>query len=257
MPKPQEFLLEEITWKEARERIAESGAAILPVGSTEQHGPHLPIGTDSYDAYWIAKRVAQSLSPPKPIVLPPVNYGVSLHHMKFPGTVSLNPETLISVVYDIAVSLYKHGVRLLLIVNGHGGNIPALQCAMQRLSYQFSDLTVIADTGEISTEERKSVIETSEDSHSGECETSTTLANREGFVRTDRLKKEIPEFRSNFLSFSGKNTVPWGFRTHELSESGIMGDATKASLEKGRRLLDAHVRNLCKLIEDLRSEEKR
>ncbi len=247
----EKYLLEEMTWEEARDKFKETDVAILPVGSIEQHGPHLPLSTDSFDAYWIAKQAVKRVNLPQPVVLSPVNYGIAYHHMAFPGTISLSPETLIAIVYDIGCSLAKWGVKKMLIINGHGGNTPALKCAAQKLTFGKS-LYVFIDSGEIAGKERQSLVKTKDDFHSGEYETSTSLANRENLVQRSKAVKEIPEFPSPFLSGSFPNHVSWVFRTDELSKSGVLGDATLASKEKGEELWNAHIGNLVEFIEQLK-----
>lgn len=247
----KKYLLEEMTWEEAQDKFKETDIAILPVGSLEQHGTHLPLSTDAFDAYWVAKESVKKVSPPKPVVLPPINYGMSYHHMGFPGTISLAPETLISVVYDIGGSLFTHGVKKLIIVNGHGGNTPALTCAAQRLAYD-KNLLVFIDSGEIASKERKEIFKTPNDVHSGEYETSTSLANREQLVQLDKAVKEQIEFPTPYFGWVAANRIPWTFKTDELSKSGVLGDATIASKEKGVKLWEAHTKNLAEVIEQIK-----
>lgn len=252
------YLLEEMTWEEAKTKFKETDLAILPVGSLEQHGPHLPLSTDAFDAYWLAKEVTKKVTPPKPVVLPPINYGISYHHMAFPGTVSLAPETLIATVYDIGCSLVVYGIKKLLIINGHGGNTGALKCASQKLNHE-KKLLVFIDSGESASKEIKQLVKTPGDVHSGEYETSTSLANREKLVKKNKLKKEKPilpvgkqEFPSPYLDFGSNNYVPWTFETHKLTKSGILGDATKASKQKGKKLWNVHIKHLVEFVEQLK-----
>ena len=240
-----------MTWEEARDKFKETDIAILPVGSIEQHGAHLPVSTDAFDAYWLAKETVKRVKAPKPTVLPPLNYGISYHHMTFPGTISLAPETLISTVYDIGCSVASYGVKKLLIINGHGGNTPALKCAGQKLTYE-KKLQIFIESGEIAEKERKEIVKTLNDVHSGEYETSTSLANREQLVKVDKLVKAIPKFPSPYLEFSGDNKVPWVFTTDKLSKTGVLGDPTLATKEKGKKLWEAHIKNLAEFIEQLK-----
>lgn len=245
------YLLEEMTWEEARDKFKETNIAILPVGSLEQHGPHLPLSTDAYDAYWVAKETAKRVNPPTPIVIPPINYGISYHHMAFPGTISLSPETLISIVVDIGSSLVVYGVKKLIILNGHGGNTPALKCAAQKLTYD-KKLLVFIDSGEIASKEYKEIVKTPNDAHSGEYETSTSLANREELVKLDKVVKELPKFSSPYLAWASANQISWVFTTNKLSRSGVLGDATLGSKDKGEKLWEAHIKNLVEFIEQLK-----
>jgi creatinine amidohydrolase/Fe(II)-dependent formamide hydrolase-like protein len=100
-----------------------------PVGSTEQHGPHLSLDTDTYDAEYLAIEAARRVSAPRPLVLPAIAYGVAYHHMDFPGTVAVSPDILSRLVVEVGMSVARHGITKLVIVNGHGGNVPALRYA--------------------------------------------------------------------------------------------------------------------------------
>ncbi|MBI4722598.1 MAG: creatininase family protein [Candidatus Stahlbacteria bacterium] len=245
------YLLEELTWTEAKDKFKETDIALLPVGSLEQHGPHLPLSTDAFDAYWLAKEAVKRVASPKPVILPPINYGISYHHMAFAGTISLSPETLISLIYDIGCSLVTYEVKKLLIINGHGGNSPALKCAAQKLGFE-KKIFVVIDDGKISASEQKEICSTQNDAHSGEYETSTSLANRPELVKLNGLVKEVPKFPSPYLAWDSANQVSWVFTTDKLSKSGVLGDATLASKDKGDKLWEAHIKNLAEFIEYLK-----
>ncbi|MBU1186271.1 MAG: creatininase family protein, partial [Acidobacteria bacterium] len=128
------YLLGELTWPEAKVRFKEVDVALLPVGSIEQHGPHLPLDTDAFDADYLARRVAENCSFPKPLVLPLVPYGVSYHHEDFAGTMSVSPRTLSRIIYDIGICAARNGIKKLVIINAHGGNVPSLQFAAQMIN---------------------------------------------------------------------------------------------------------------------------
>ena len=104
---------------------------LLPVGAIEQHGPHLPLDTDAFDADYLSRSVALACSLPRPLVLPLVPFGVSYHHDDFKGTVSISNDTLASLVYDIGMSVARNGIRKLVIINGHGGNDATLDSAFE------------------------------------------------------------------------------------------------------------------------------
>ncbi len=129
--------LGEVTREVAKKRFKQFPIAILPVGACEQHGPHLPLDTDAFDAYYLAVEGAKKVSSPKPLVLPTLSYGVSLHHLAFCGTVSITPQTLMNIVYEIAESLAEHKVKALLVVNGHGGNTASLSAAGQLIKHKL------------------------------------------------------------------------------------------------------------------------
>ncbi len=247
----QGFLLGELTWPEAKNRFQEMDVALLPVGSIEQHGPHLPLDTDSFDADYLARQVACQCSDPKPIVFPLIPYGVSYHHDEFSGTISVTNETLSRLVYEIGMSAARNGIKKLLIINGHGGNEPTLNFAAQMIN-RDARIFVGVDSGETSDVDIDAMIDTPNDVHAGEIETSTTLAIRPELVKMEATQTSIPSFSSRYLNFTSKRGVSWYAYTHRISPSGTMGDPTKASAEKGQTMWDIMITHLVNLVEDLK-----
>jgi creatinine amidohydrolase/Fe(II)-dependent formamide hydrolase-like protein len=246
------YLLAEMTWPVAKRRFAEVDVAILPVGAVEQHGPHLPLDVDAFDADWLAREVARRCSDPRPLVLPPIHYGVSYHHDEFPGTLSVSPDTLTRLVYEIGLAAARNGITKLVIINGHGGNGPALHFAAQNINRDAHILTCV-DTGETSDVDVEALAETQNDVHAGEIETSTTLANRPQLVEMDKATPFVPEFSIRYLNFSSRRSVGWYAHTHKISPDGVMGDPTKASADKGRRMWDVMIERLVEFVEDLKA----
>ena len=126
------YAMEEMTWPEVRDALAEAQVAIVPVGSCEQHGPHLALSVDIAGAEAFARRVAEAVHPVA-LLAPPLKFGISIHHMPFPGTLTLQPETFETVLMEVAASLREHGVGRLFVVNGHGGNQNALGIASAKM----------------------------------------------------------------------------------------------------------------------------
>jgi creatinine amidohydrolase/Fe(II)-dependent formamide hydrolase-like protein len=248
----QRHLWGELTWPDAQERFQQVDIALLPVGAIEQHGPHLPLDTDAYDAEYLALRVAEACSDPKPLVLPNIPYGVSYHHADFKGTVSISNDTLAKLVYDIGMSISHNGIKKLVIINAHGGNSPALNYAAQMIN-RDAHIFVCVDTGETSDVDIYSLVETPNDVHAGEIETSTSLAVRPHLVKMDLARREVPEFSSRYLDFTSKRGVSWYAYTRKISHSGVMGDPTKASGEKGKKFWEIMITHLVALVEDLKS----
>lgn len=246
------YLLGELTWPEARERFKEVDLALLPVGAIEQHGPHLPLDVDSYDANYLAHQVAAQCSDPRPVVLPLIPYGVSYHHDDFSGTISVSNETLSRLVYEVGVSVARNGIKKLVILNGHGGNIPALNFAAQTIN-RDARIFVCVDSGETSDVDVYAMIDTPNDVHSGEIETSTTLALRPQLVKMEKARKLIPRFSNRYLNFTSKRGISWYAHTARISSSGVMGDPTKASAEKGRQIWAVMIEQLVAFVEDLKS----
>jgi creatinine amidohydrolase/Fe(II)-dependent formamide hydrolase-like protein len=240
-------LLGELTWPEAQERFRQVDVALLPVGSIEQHGPHLPLDTDAFDADYLAKRVAAACPEPKPLVLPLIPYGVSYAHEDFSGTVSVSPDTMAKLVYEVGMSVARQGITKLVIVNGHGGNGPALHFAAQLINRDAHIFTCV-DTGETSDADINAMSDVPNDVHAGDIETSTTLAVRPELVRMDRAEKFIPRFSSKYLDFTSQRGVGWYARTNRITPSGIFGDPTRASVEKGERMWEIMIHHLVQLV---------
>ena len=244
-------ILAEMTWPQAKQHFKEVDVAILPVGAIEQHGPHLPLDTDAFDADYLAKAVADGCSDPRPIVLPLIPYGVSYHHDDFSGTISIDNDTLRRLVFDVGMSVAKNGVSKLVIINGHGGNAPALNFAAQMIN-KHARIFVCVDTGETSDVDIDSMIDTPNDVHAGEIETSTTLAIRPDLVSMENAEKFVPRFSNRYLNFTSQRAIPWYAFTKRISKSGVMGDPTKATAEKGLKMWEVMIKHLVAFVEELK-----
>lgn len=249
---PNGYLLGELTWPEAEKRFKEVDVALLPVGAIEQHGPHLPLDTDSFDADYLARQVAATCSDPKPLVLPLISYGVSYHHDDFSGTISITNETLSRMVYEIGMGAARNGIKKLLIINAHGGNDPTLNFAAQMIN-RDARIFVGVDSGETSDVDIYSMIDTPNDVHAGEIETSTTLAVRPHLVQMDKAKKQVPKFSIRYLNFTSQRGISWYAYTNRISSNGVLGDPTKANAEKGEKMWNAMIEHLVILVEELKS----
>ncbi len=242
---------EELSWPEIEERLKIVDMAILPCGAIEQHGPHLPLDVDYYDARYMAEKVAEACSDPKPFVLPAVPYGVSYHHEDFKGTLSVTNNALSAFVYDIGMGLARNGIKKLIILNGHGDNAPTLSFAAQMIN-RDAKIFVCVDTGETSDKEISDLVSTPNDIHAGEIETSTTLAIRPELVDMDKAVNETIHFPSKFLNYDHDSSVNWYVRTSKISKSGVIGDATKASAEKGQQMWKIMIEQMVHFVESIK-----
>jgi creatinine amidohydrolase len=217
-------LLPTDTSPDVRERSA--GVAVLPVGSLEQHGAHLPLTTDTVVAATVAAHVAE-VHPVR--LLPPVAFSCSHEHAAWPGTVSLSATTLVAVVRDVAASLQRDGVRSLVLVNGHGGNY-VLGNVVQEASLGPLPMALFPQLHDWSAARAAAGVVTSDDAdmHAGELETSILLHVRPHLVRPhfERADHDA-EHRPHLLSRG----------LQEYSESGVVGRPSLASAEKGRAVL--------------------
>jgi creatinine amidohydrolase len=240
-----------MTWEEIEERLKVVDTAILPCGAIEQHGPHLPVDIDYFDATYMAKKVAATCSDPKPFVLPPIPYGVSYHHEEFKGTLSVTNDALSRFIYDIGMNLAKNGIKKLILLNGHGDNAPTLSYAAQMIN-RDAQIFVCVETGETSDIDLYDLIETPNDIHAGEIETSTTLAIRPEVVQMEKAVNETLNFGSNYLNYTSDRGVAWYVHTKKISNSGVMGDPTKATEEKGKKMWEIMIAHMVKFVEEIK-----
>lgn len=235
----EERLLTRLSSREVGDMPKDDALVVLPLGAVEQHGPHLPVMTDALIGEGVLTRTMERLPPDSNIwLLPPVSYGKSNEHLDFPGTISLSAATLHGILCDIAFSLHKSGFRRLLLFNTHGGNADLFNVAAReiRLStglmvFYVSPGSVGAVSDLISEEEREFGI------HGGDVETSLVMAIKPNWVHDELRAAEMPDVaRYRYLTLEGKIRFAWVMS--DISESGIAGDATRATAEKGELILD-------------------
>ncbi|MCB0372916.1 MAG: creatininase family protein [Muricauda sp.] len=250
MEKKDNFLWEEMKWPEIEERLKRVDTAILPCGAIEQHGPHLPVDVDYYDARWMAIQVAEHCQSPKPFVLPAIPFGVSYHHSAFKGTLSVSNNALSSFVYDIGMSLAHNGIHKIIILNGHGDNKPTLTYAAQMIN-RDAKIFVCVETGETSDVDLYNLIDTPNDIHAGEIETSTTLALRPELVDMDLAVDETLDLANEYLDFTSDRGVSWYVHTQRISASGVMGNAKKGTAEKGKKMWEISIGKMVEFVESI------
>ena len=243
---------EHMSWPEIEAYLQKIDTAILPCGAIEQHGPHLPVDVDYFDAKYMAQKVAEACEDPKPFVLPAIPYGVSYHHDDFKGTLSVSNNALSLFVYDLGMRLAANGIKKIIILNGHGDNMPTLTYAAQMIN-RDAKIFVCVDTGETSDVDLYKMIDTRNDIHAGELETSTTLAIRPEMVDMDKAVNETMEFGSKFLDYDNERGVNWYVHTDKISSSGVMGDATKANAEKGAKMWELMIHHMVRFVESIKN----
>jgi len=241
-----------MTAPDLRALAARSNAlAILPVGSLEQHGPHLPVITDTASASAAAIQAARLVADETPVaVLPGLWLGMSEHHLPFGGTISLDYDAYHGILRSIVRSLKALGFKRLLIVNGHGGNIDPLAVAIRELAVTFAMPIVATTPWMMAHDEIAAIAETEMPRHACEGETSVMMAIAGDIVRVDKfdeavqqapMRTEAPQGFSRFYSFSERAPI-----------TGTWGDPRPASREKGERFLAIHAAVLAKGIRDER-----
>jgi creatinine amidohydrolase len=218
--------------------------AILAVGATEYHGDHLPFGTDTIVARRLAEEIAKRIN--GLLLLPPIPYGMSLHYAKFPIAITLTSETLTKVLKDVFASLLKHGIRKLLIINGHDGNIAPIEVATREFKVEHPEMNLcVLETWWITAEELlpKGTFEVWDGlGHAGEGETSIMLAMNPELVDMKHAKGVVPELPSHVQ-------IKWTFE--ELTPYGATGDPSKATREKGEKMMKALIDHVVSFIKEM------
>jgi creatinine amidohydrolase len=238
------MLIEEMTMTEFEEGLKRTQTVLIPFGSVEEHGPHLPLSTDTIEAYEVCKKA--SLQIPL-FVAPTIPYGNCRSTACHPGTISISTNTLKSLFRDIVISLRGHGLHNFIALSGHAGgaHCMALQEAGEGLIAEFADITLAVVTElDLARQEGASLIETRGDSHAGEIETSRILHSHSHLVK-GCAPAEFPRFPAGILVRNKRQYWP----------GGVWGDPGKASAEKGARLEELVVRKLIELVKVVEGNE--
>ena len=234
----------EMTWTEFRDADMASAIAVLPVAAIEQHGPHLPVGVDTFIMEGYLRAAVARLPADLPALFLPVQaIGKSNEHLEFPGTLTFSAETVIRAWREIGESVHRAGVRKLVIVNSHGGNIPPLDIVARELRVRLGMLVVVASwsrfgypEGLYGPDEKVHGI------HAGEAETSLMMAFRPELVRHDAVRNFVPNsiaIAEDFAWLRVTQPIGFGWMAQDVSAAGAMGDAASATAEKGSVTADS------------------
>ena len=219
------MIIEEMTMTEFEEGLTRTRTVLVPFGSVEEHGSHLPLSTDTIQAYEVAKQAARRI----PLfVAPPIHYGSCRSTSCHPGTISITTDTLKALMKDIVRSLYGQGLRHVIVLTGHAGGSHrmALQDAGEELLTELPELKIAVVTEyELAYREGKGIVETEGDAHAGEIETSRIMHSHPQLVRGTGAR-EFPNFPPGLLVRNKRKYWP----------NGVWGDPTKATSDKGRRI---------------------
>jgi creatinine amidohydrolase len=234
MPRHPEHLIENLTQPVAAQRIAESGLAVVVAGSIEQHGSHLPLGTDAFAALSIAERVADRLGS---VVVSLGWVGIAHYHGSWPGSLTLQPETLINVFVDIVGGLRAAGAERILIVNWHEGNTATLRLAADRAQQAHGVMCLIAETHIITNSMAPDEMEFT---HAGAMETSAVLAYDQSLVRMDLLA--APSDRATgddaHAWFRRRDVFPILKDFHSIAPTGWYGNPERATPERSEEIAE-------------------
>ena len=238
------------------QEFAPGSIAVLPVAAVESHGPHLPVGVDTLIAEAYLKRVRALRPADLPAVFLPVQaVGASDEHRAFRGTLTLSPQTALATFIEIGESVHRAGIRKLVIVNSHGGNIAPIDLAARQLRVRHAMLAVHCSWGRFGYPEGLfSAAELTHGIHGGDIETSIMLAAYPELVRRDRIADFRPAtyaMERDYAHLRADFPAGFGWMTQDLHASGAVGDATPATAEKGEAALDHGARAFLALLRDV------
>ena len=252
--------LERMTWVEVKEALTESaGVVILPVGAVEEHGPHLPIGTDSVETYEIGLQAARQAGV---VIAPLVWFGNSRGFMDFPGTVAIRPEALKEYLRDAALSLIRHGFTRPVILDGHGGNYGILDVLAEDIHLETGALICHVRAWDLATLPKPEGIP-AYDGHGGSSETSVMLYLTPEDVDQQRYVDSQPEleltrYGSVFpapSSLYAKGAASFPLSMGEMVEHGHHGDPAWASCERGQALIEIKAKALAEFLLALKHDQ--
>jgi creatinine amidohydrolase len=232
----ESFLIEDMNGHQIKEKVNDETIALLILGACENHGDHLPFGPDFIFPLELAKRVAIKIK--NLVILPPVPYGVSSHHKKFFMTISLDANTVISIIENILDSIYNNGIHKILIINGHDGNIAPIEIASRNIKDKYTNITIACL--ESWWELIGKLLPNTFDiwyglGHGGEAETSVLMTIRPELVDKNNIPEDtIPNLPKHLRIY---------WTMDELTKTGATGSAKNASVKKGEII--------CKILEDV------
>ncbi|PWT77641.1 MAG: hypothetical protein C5B58_16480 [Acidobacteria bacterium] len=258
--------LHERAWPSIAAYLKRGDIALVPVGATEQHGAHMPLMVDTGWATWISEQVAARTGI---LVAPPLHFGWSPHHLAYPGSITLRPETLTQVIVDVGESLIAHGFRRIILVNGNRvANLPPMEIAATKLRFSTGALVSVVDVGLIARKEIAAMCDSGPGAvdHAADAETSFMLHAFPQLVdmaRTQEPAQNSPKIRfAPHIQFDypldgdlvlvhptleefGERTNPWG----------VAATARSATKEKGQRIVAAVIDNFVAYIEQVRASK--
>lgn len=262
----KEYLLDHMTWQELHDARDKFDAVFIPVGATEQHGPHLEVRFDAFSASELCYRAAQTLNEQGHWVLvaPTVSYGVSWYHRNVIGTITLSHQTFGNMIKDICRSLTRHGFKNLIIVNTHGGNNSTLTSCLDELNAEDQIRVIMAHWAALAAPEIKRLGIETPSMHAGESETS--LGYGLGMnVRRDKLSRTILNRKekhrelgfpvSRHITYDptmpgSRVSIPMDF-IEQITDAGVIGDASLATEEKGQCIVSYINATLTEMVTEL------
>lgn len=245
-----------LTWNDVEAIPDKQNTVIIqPVGAIEQHGAHLPLIVDAAIGMGVLGKALEKLDANIPaFALPMLYYGKSNEHWHFPGTVTLTTETLSATLMEVGESMYRAGLRKLVLMNSHGGQPQIMQMVARDLHVKYDDFMVFplfTWRAPNITKELLTPKEAQQGMHAGDAETSIMLALLPEQVKMDKAVAEYPPEIPNTSLLTPEGRLPFAWTTKDVSKSGVIGDATTATLEKGEQILASVSDGWVKVIKEI------
>lgn len=248
------LILADLSWPEVDAIREQVQAVLIPVGSNEQHGPNLALKMDIVGATEFCNR-ASAMRNPQLMVAPSMPWGVSYHHMNFPGTITLSTDTFIQILVEVVGSLMEHGFERFMIVNGHGGNIAALGNAVIRINEELGP-TFVGASSYFSFSDKdlpaKFGFDKDITGHACQMETSTAMFLAPEIVKHDTLAAgEMTDLTYEFRGSLQRYGVTVPYRFDAYTRNGALGDARKATREIGEEMIGSGLRNFVAFMDEV------
>jgi creatinine amidohydrolase len=253
---PPERFFPYLSWTDIQAMPDKENVLIIqPTGAIEQHGPHLPLIVDAAIGMGVLGKALEKLDASIPAyALPTLYYGKSNEHWHFPGTITLSTETLMATIMEVGESIYRAGFRKFVLMNSHGGQPQVMQMAARDLHVKYDDFLVfplfVWRVPNI-TKDLLTPKEAQLGMHAGDAETSIMLALLPEQVKMEKAVAEYPPEQPEGSLLSPEGKLPFAWATRDLSKSGVIGDATTASKEKGSRILESVANGWVQAIKDI------
>jgi creatinine amidohydrolase len=256
------YLYEELSWPEIRDAVKRDPVVVLPVGTTEQHGHHLPLLVDYLCANEVA-RAAVEQAAPNALLMHPITYSFNEHHLDYPGTISIDPKVIVDYVVCVGQSLAHHGFRRILLLNGHGSNVPFLDVAARTITNRTPAICAMASWWSFLRPEDLTWRESRFPggmAHACELETSMLLQLRPDLVHMEKAIDEVDGVQTSeniFWDLNGGGAVTFQEFFSRNTASGVQGQPTLATAAKGKLAFDAAVSHLTRFLSEFREREIR
>jgi len=252
MDASREYRYNRLTWPEMNEAIARQPVVILPTGATEQHGRHLPIDVDLFLTESICLEVGRRAEGVV-LVLPAVGYGLNLHHIDFPGTIHIEPEVFIAFCLNITKSVAYHGFEKIVLVNGHGSNVPLVDTIARRTTLGTDSLCAAVHYPWLAMEAFNAIKDTAVAAHADEFETSLYLHLAPERVQMDQAAADDDVMGAYVSSDSTSPYARFNDYWSRWTDSGVHGDARAATAAKGEVIFEATVSRMLELVAEWRA----